>query len=108
MKVCSQLDLTTGSTGMNEFNHSKSEQHHTSLPTTIIRSKTSGRVYKRLIKDMEMEIKYWRSVITLLIDVLCDRGLVICGNNEIRGSVHNDYLEILELLSKYDSYLERH
>ena len=89
--------------------HSKSE-YRTSLAAAIIRSKTSERVDKALIKDME--IKYRRSVVTRLIDVimsLCEKGLAICGKNEIIGSVHNgNYLGILELLSKYDSYLERH
>ena len=59
-----------------------------------------------------MEIKYRRSVKIRLIDVimfLCERGLAIRGINETIGSVHNgNYLGILELLDKYDSFSERH
>jgi len=40
---------------------------------------------------------------------LCERGLPIRGDDEVIGSVHNgNYLGVMELLSKYDTFLAAH
>ena len=61
---------------------------------------------------MQAETKYWRAVLTRVIDVmifLSSRGLAIRGSDEKLGSVHNgNFLGIVELLSKYDSFLASH
>ena len=67
---------------------------------------------QNLLKAMQAETKYWRAVLTRVIDVmifLSSRGLAIRGSDEKLGSVHNgNFLGIVELLSKYDSFLSSH
>ena len=92
--------------------HRKSPQHRASLEDAVIRSKTNARVDNELIKEMEVEKNYWRAVLTRVIDVLVllsARGLAIRGSDEKIGSVQNgNFLGIIELLSKYDTFLAAH
>ena len=92
--------------------HSKSPQHRKAISSVIIRSKIGCRVDKALMKEMETERKYWREVLTRVVDVrklICERGSPVRGKYETLGSVHNgNYLGIMELLSKYDPFLARH
>ena len=107
-------------TGFNDWKHAgesieshgKSPQHRNALANAVIRSKTNARLDQNLLKAMQAETKYWRAVLTRVIDVmifLSSRGLAIRGSDEKLGSVHNgNFLGIVELLSKYDSFLASH
>ena len=92
--------------------HSKSPQHRKAIASVIIRSKIGCRVDKALMKEMETERKYWREVLTRVVDVrklICEGGSPVRGKDETLGSVHNgNYLGIMELVSKYDPFLARH
>ena len=71
--------------------HSKSPQHRKAIAWVIIRSKIGCRVDKALMKEMETERKYWREVLTRVVDVLkliCECGSPVRGKDEALGSVH--------------------
>ena len=77
-----------------------------------MRSKTNARINQKLIESQQAESNYWRAVLTRVIDVLIflsGRGLALRGSDETIGSIHNgNFLGIVELLSKYDSFLAAH
>ena len=91
--------------------HSRSSGHRMSLGNAVIRSKNS-KVDQHLIEAQLAETRYWRKVLTRVVDVLsflCERGLSIRGKDERIGSVHNgNFLGIIELIARSDSFLAEH
>ena len=55
---------------------------------------------------------YWRQVLERVVEVICtlaERGLAFRGSNETFGSSHNgNYIGLLELIAKFDSFLAAH
>ncbi|XP_018398452.1 PREDICTED: zinc finger MYM-type protein 1-like [Cyphomyrmex costatus] len=74
--------------------------------------KEQGQIDKELKKEIENTTKYWLNVLRRVIDdilFLSERSLAFRGTNEILGSPNNgNFLGIIELLSKYDPFLEEH
>lgn len=62
--------------------------------------------------NAENEITYWRKVLRRIVEVikfLSSRGLAFRDNNQILGSKQNgNFLGIIELVSKFDPFLEAH
>ena len=109
---CKPLSNKTSAftTGFNDWKHAgesieshgKSPQHRNALANAVIRIKTNARLDQNLLKAMQAETKYWRAVLTRVIDVmifLSSRGLAIRGSDEKLGSVHSgNFLGIVEVL----------
>ena len=75
--------------------------------------KTSiGSVDIHVIQEFEKQRLYWRKVIERTVSVitfLCERGLPLRGKDEIIGSPSDgNYLGVIEVLAKYDSFLAQH
>ena len=75
--------------------------------------KTSiGRVDCHIIQEFENQRQYWRKVIEHAVSVitfLCERGLPLRGKDEVIGSPSiGNYLGVMEVLAKYDSFLDQH
>lgn len=92
--------------------HEKLASHRKAAVDYVSRCRTSGRVDKELMKQLEEEKQYWRNVLKRVVAVtsfLCERGLAFRGDNEIIASSHNgNFLGIIELLSKFDPFLRNH
>lgn len=92
--------------------HERSQSH---LSCDVIyrqRAKLESCVHTSFESSAATEADYWRKVLLRIVEVikfLCARNLAIRGNNEVFGSNENgNFLGILELLSKFDPFLESH
>ena len=92
--------------------HSRSSQHVKSLADCTLRRLTDTRIDKGLVAQYEEQCSYWRKVVMRSVDVLkfiCERGLALRGRDDKIGSVHNgNFLGVMELLGKYDTFLADH
>ncbi|XP_065672025.1 zinc finger MYM-type protein 5-like [Hydra vulgaris] len=83
--------------------HEQSKDHIEAVWKTASRAKKAGRIDSELAHEMDRHELYWRSLLKRLISVLkfvCERGLVLRGDNETIGSPNNgNYLGLLELAS---------
>jgi hypothetical protein len=111
---------STFTTGFNNWKHAResieahhgSDQHRKALIDMTVRKSKHSRVDKSLIEQIEKEQVYWRQVLNRCVDVisfLCERGLPLRGKDDKIGSTKNgNFLGFVELLSKYDSFMEGH
>lgn len=71
-----------------------------------------GRIDQKLTEQAEDEAKTYGEILRRLISVIVfisERGLAFRGENETFGSPKNGYyLGILELIAKYDHFLNDH
>lgn len=85
--------------------------HGQSLLKYLQRKNVEGRIDINAVKQFRDELNYWH-VLNRILDVirfLSVRGLAFRGDNEHFGSHQNgNYLGILELIAKYDSFLDLH
>jgi hypothetical protein len=92
--------------------HESSSSHKDAVIAYRLRVCTQGRVDVELVKEINVREKYWYSVLERISEVirfLAERGLAFRGHNETIGSPNNgNYLGIIELLSKFDPFLEQH
>ena len=106
-------------TGFNDWrnmtaldHHENSETHNESLMIYITRRQKNATLPDSLGKQIENEGQYWRQVLERAVAVivtLAGRGLAFRGENEKFGSPNNgNYLEILEVIAKFDPFLASH
>ncbi|XP_062904949.1 zinc finger MYM-type protein 1-like [Mobula hypostoma] len=92
--------------------HEESSSHRQALISPSMCKNKAKRVASHLVKEMETEQKYWRTLLERIIEVvkfLAERGLSFRGSDETVGSPHNgNYLGLLELLAKFDPFLAEH
>ena len=92
--------------------HESSSSHKDAVVAFRLRKCTQERVDANLAKEITAHEKYWYSVLertTEVIRFLAERGLAFRGTDEKIGSPHNgNYLGIIELLSKFDPFLQQH
>ena len=76
------------------------------------RKNVEGRIDTNAVKQFRDELNYWHEVLNRTLEVirfLSVRGLAFRGDNEHFGSHQNgNYLGILELIAKCDSFLDLH
>lgn len=93
------------------ISHGTFKDHLNSVIKLTARSKELGRIDTELANQSEEVNNYWHSIIKRLVSVIqfiCERGLVLRGQNETVGSPKNgNYLGILELLAEYDKFLKQ-
>ena len=106
--------------GFNDWNnavqrvqkHEQSPAHRDALISILNRQNERQRVDCQLTKELKDEKEYWTQVlerIVAVISFIAERGLAFRGDEEIIGSAHNgNYLGILELLAKFDPFLQEH
>lgn len=91
--------------------HERSRFHITAI-SRMQDVKSSARIDKEIVKQIETEKQYWINVLKRVIAViifLAERGLAFRGDSEVFGSPHNgNYLGCLELLSQFDPFLREH
>ena len=78
----------------------------------LIRHEETGSVDSLLLEQHRSEQEYLHKVLTCVVSVirfLAFKGLPFCGVNQIIGSAKNgNYLDIKELVSEFDPFLEEH
>lgn len=91
--------------------HERSRFHITAI-SRMQDVKSSTRIDKEIVKQIETEKQYWINVLKRVIAVIVflgERGLAFRGDTEVLGSPHNgNYLGCLELLSQFDPFLREH
>jgi hypothetical protein len=92
--------------------HENSKQHITNYLTYRTRAKQTNTLDANILKQEQIEMQYWRQVlhrVATVVKFLAGRGLAFRGSDQIFGSNSNgNYLGVIELLSKYDSFLANH
>ena len=92
--------------------HEQSKDHLDAIIALLQRSQELGRIDKELALQAQDQISYWRTLLKRVVSVIkfaCSRGLALRGDDETIGSVRNgNYLGLLELLSEYDGFLNKH
>lgn len=92
--------------------HEESTPHRQAIISLLNLKNKNARVDSQLVSQIETEQKYWRLLLTRIIEVvkfLAERGLAFRGSDEIVGSPHNgNYLGILELIAKFDAFMAQH
>jgi hypothetical protein len=92
--------------------HEDSPEHRAAMVALCTRHRSTGQVDADLVRQYNSECQYWRNVLQRLchvIQFLCERGLPLRGANEqLNTSSNGNYLGLLELLAKYDSFMEEH
>ena len=92
--------------------HKNSQQHREAMVMMCTRKKSIGRVDCHIIQEFENQRQYWRKMIERAVSViafLCEWGLPLRGKDEVIGSPSNgNYLGVMEVLAKYDSFLDQH
>ena len=92
--------------------HEQTAAHRNALISILNRQNEKQRVDAQLTKELKDEKDYWTKVlerIVAVISFIAERGLAFRGDEEIIGSAHNgNYLGILELLAKFDPFLQEH
>ena len=91
--------------------HEAGQPHRKAVLTWLARTQVRG-IDAGLQDQLKDEANYWKEVLRRVVAVikfLSERGLAFRGENETLGSVHNgNYLGILELLAKFDPFLDEH
>ncbi|XP_056468103.1 zinc finger MYM-type protein 1-like [Gadus chalcogrammus] len=91
--------------------HEAGQPHRKAALTWLARTQVCG-IDAGLQDQLKDEANYWKEVLRRVVAVikfLSERGLAFRGENETLGSVHNgNYLGILELLAKFDPFLDEH
>ena len=92
--------------------HEQSTPHRSALISMLSRQKANNRIDADLQQEVEKDKLYWRKVLERIVEVIrfiSERGLAFRGSNETIGSESNgNYLGILELLAKFDPFLNEH
>ena len=92
--------------------HGNSQQHREAMVIMCTRKTSIGRVDCHIIQEFENQRQCWRKVIERAVSVitfLIERGLPLREKDEVIGSPSNgNYLGVMEVLSKYDSFLAQH
>lgn len=92
--------------------HENNEDHRKCSIIYTTRAKQAGLIDTHLATQIKSEQEYWRAVLHRIVSVvkfLASRSLAFRGSNQIIGSNNNgNYLGCLELISKYDPFLEEH
>jgi len=92
--------------------HESSQFHKDAVVAFRLRKCIQERVDANMVTQITAQEKYWFSVLertTEVIRFLSERGLAFRGSDETIGSPHNgNYLGIIELISKFDPFLEQH
>lgn len=92
--------------------HETSQSHRTAVISLLNRKAQNQCVDSKLTEEIEEEKAYWVKVLNRIVSVisfLAERGLAFRGDEEVIGSVHNgNYLGTLELLAKFDPFLQEH
>jgi hypothetical protein len=92
--------------------HESSQRHRGAVSDIVKRRDSNEVVNKQIVAQLESEQKYWRQLLQRLVDVikhLATRGGSFRGSDELIGSVSNgNYLGTLELIAKYDPFLDEH
>lgn len=92
--------------------HENSVNHKNNVNGWSTMSRNSGRIDCEIVKQQEMEKKYWCNVLKRVIETikfLAERGLAFRGNDETLGSPTNgNFLGILETIAKFDPFLSTH
>lgn len=92
--------------------HENSSDHRNCIKIWCSRKMATCRIDCSLVKQVELERKYWRDVLQRAVEVikfLAERGLPFRGNDEVWGSANNgNYMGIIELVAKFDPFLSQH
>ena len=92
--------------------HERSAEHRSALITFINRQCQNQCIDANLKQEICKERLYWEKVLKRVVEVvrfLSERGLAFRGQDETIGSEHNgNYLGMLELLAKFDPFLNEH
>ena len=92
--------------------HEQSLAHRNALIAMLNRGSEKQRVDSQLVEEVNSEREYWTRVLERIVAVItfiAERGLAFRGDDEVLGSMHNgNYLGILELLAKFDPFLQEH
>ena len=92
--------------------HEKSASHSNSVCSLVQRAHATGRIDHELEQQLNISSKYWTDIlqrVVCVITLIAERGLAFRGENETIGSPKNgNYLGIVELLAKYDTFLAEH
>lgn len=92
--------------------HENSMEHRNAVCTLSIRASTLKRIDQEIVLQHNKEVEYWRNVLKRVIEAIkfiSIRGLPFFGDDEKLNSDHNgNFLGILELISKFDPFLENH
>ncbi|XP_041432322.1 zinc finger MYM-type protein 1-like [Xenopus laevis] len=119
-KLYSSLSHALATSGFNDWKnaaarlreHENSPDHRKCVFIFTDRANPECRIDRALIEQEVHEQKYWREVLRRVVDVvkfLGERGLPFRGTDELFGSPQNGaFLGILELIAKYDPFLEQH
>uniref|UniRef100_A0A2S2Q4N5 Zinc finger MYM-type protein 1 n=1 Tax=Sipha flava TaxID=143950 RepID=A0A2S2Q4N5_9HEMI len=87
-------------------------EHRNAVCTLSIRASTLKRIDQEIVLQHNKEVEYWRNVLKRVIEAIkfiSIRGLPFFGDDEKLNSDHNgNFLGILELISKFDPFLENH
>ena len=92
--------------------HEQSSDHRTALISFINRQCQKQCIDATLKQEISKEKLYWEKVLERIVEVvrfIFERGLAFRGENEQIGSEHNgNYLGMLELIAKFDPFLNAH
>jgi hypothetical protein len=92
--------------------HENSMERKNALYTLSIRASTLKRIDQEIVLQHNKEVEYWRNVLKRVIEgikFISIRGLPFFGDDEKLNSDRNgNFLGILELISKFDPFLENH
>lgn len=111
---------TFGSDGFNDWKnlarglqrHERSTIHLQCDITYRTRAKNKGTLDESFENSAVAEAAYWRKVLLRIVEVikhLCSRNLAFRGNSHMLGAKDNgNFLGTIELLSKFDPFLESH
>ena len=77
-----------------------------------IKSAQASKSINNYIDNLKTEIEKWRKILHRILDIilfLSERGLSFRGSSERIGEANNgNFLGMVELLAKYDSFLNDH
>lgn len=108
------------SSGFNDWKHTSRAIHSHELSKNHLlnditykqRMKHENSIDESFENTDQNEMIYWRKVLLRIVEVikfLGSRGLAFRGDNQKLGSKQNgNYLGIIELISKFDPFLEEH
>lgn len=105
--------FTNWSTPSRSFSaHEGSKDHMSNDIQYKMRVKHELTLENSFINTAENEMSYWKKVLLRVVEAvkfLASRALAFRGHDEILGSKHNgNFLGCLELLAKFDPFLEEH
>lgn len=91
--------------------HEQSKDHIQVVLSAPSHAKRAGCVDSQLVQEADQIEQYWCSVVKRLVSVLnlvCEQGLALCGDETFGSPCNRKYLGILELLAEYNDSLEQH